>query len=300
MLAGMELRHLRYFVAVAEEENVTRAAARLNVSQPSLSRQIRDLEDEIGVELFQRTAKSLRLTEAGRVFLSEARSILFKVDAAITVVRATVGDAAGEVRIGYAPTPTGVLLPRLLQAFEKEAPGVRVRLQELSSAEMMNGLRTRKLDAALMVENADAKRKGFIFDVLHHDRAGALIPLTHPLAKRRRLRPEDLLDERLAVYSRKEYPDYHDWLRAIFGTRTKTLRIAEECDGASSLITAVHAKGLVAVVAESIRPIAGTRAAFVPVASAPPIRVGIRYPENLQPESLTRRFVAIAKEISRK
>src|SRR5580704_12449127 len=100
----MELRHLRYFTAVAEEQNVTRAAARLHVSQPPLSRQIRDLEEELGVQLFQRTAKSIELTEAGKIFLNEARAVLLRADEAVRAVRAVAGAARGQVRVGYAPS----------------------------------------------------------------------------------------------------------------------------------------------------------------------------------------------------
>src|SRR5438876_8337493 len=106
MLAGlMELRHLRYFVAVAEAENVSRAALKLHISQPGISRQIRDLEDEIGFQLFQRTAKSLKLTEAGRVFLAEARAVLQRADEAVKRARAATG-GSGELHIGYAPSLT--------------------------------------------------------------------------------------------------------------------------------------------------------------------------------------------------
>src|SRR6476659_4190193 len=98
---AVELRHLRYFVAVAEIENVSRAATqRLHVAQPSLSRQIRDLEDEVGVQLLERTAKSVRLTEAGRAFLDEARAILKRVDDAVGKVRAIAGKSETELHIG--------------------------------------------------------------------------------------------------------------------------------------------------------------------------------------------------------
>src|SRR6185369_11615858 len=93
----MELRHLRYFVAVAEEQNVTRAAARLHVSQPPLSRQIRDLEDELGVALFEHSAKAVRLTEAGRVFLTEARAVVQRADEAVQTVRAVASGQRGEI-----------------------------------------------------------------------------------------------------------------------------------------------------------------------------------------------------------
>lgn len=104
----MGLRHLRYFVAVAEEQNVTRAAARLHVSQPPLSRQIRDLEDGLGVTLFERSARSVRLTEAGRVFLMEARAVLARAEEATQTVKAIASGKRGEIHVGYAPMVVGV------------------------------------------------------------------------------------------------------------------------------------------------------------------------------------------------
>ena len=102
----MELRHLRYFVAVAEMENVSRAALKLHVSQPALSRQIRDLEDAIGFSLFERTAKSVRLTDAGRAFLDNARALLQNADDAVTKARAVASAEPTELHVGYSPTPT--------------------------------------------------------------------------------------------------------------------------------------------------------------------------------------------------
>src|SRR3954470_13780734 len=99
----MELRHLRYFVAVAEAENVSRAALKLRVSQPGIRRQIRDLEDEIGFQLFERSAKSLKLTAAGKTFLAEALAVLKRADEAVKNARAVAGGTAGELHVGYAP-----------------------------------------------------------------------------------------------------------------------------------------------------------------------------------------------------
>ena len=125
----MELRHLRYFVAVAEMENVSRAATqKLHVAQPSLSRQIRDLEDEVGVQLLERTAKSVRLTEAGRAFLDEARAILKRVDEAVLKARGVAGRQ--ELRVGDWPVGTGRVMPMLLRAFQQAMPNVHVRLHD--------------------------------------------------------------------------------------------------------------------------------------------------------------------------
>src|SRR5262245_34426830 len=127
MFRRMELRHVRYFVAVAEEENVSRAALKLNVSQPALSRQIRDLEDELGFPLLERSAKSVRLTEAGRTFLIEARAVLQRAEDAVKAARA-VATGGGDLHVGYAPSLTARILPQTLRAFQATHPGLRVRL----------------------------------------------------------------------------------------------------------------------------------------------------------------------------
>src|SRR5882757_9578022 len=146
----MELRHLRYFIAAAEEENVTRAALKLHVSQPALSRQIRDLEAELGFLLLERSAKSIRLTEAGRVFLIEARAVLQRLADGVRAAR-EVADGSGELHVGYAPSLSARILPRTLRAFQAELPKVRVKLHDLSTEEMITGLREAGLQIAFVV-----------------------------------------------------------------------------------------------------------------------------------------------------
>ena len=148
----MDLRHLRYFVAVAEEQNITRAALRLHVSQPPLSRQIRNLEDDLGIALFDREAKAVRLTEAGRVFLAEARIILQRAKEAVELAKDVAGGKRGEIHVGYAPSLTVELLPRALSYFRESNPAVRVQLHDFSTQEMLRGLRDGKLHAALLVQ----------------------------------------------------------------------------------------------------------------------------------------------------
>ena len=147
----MELRHLRYFIAAAEEENVSRAALKLHVSQPAISRQIHDLEDEIGFPLFERGAKSLKLTEAGKVFLTEAKSVLQRAGEAVKSARAVAAGARGEIHVGYSPSLTVRILPPALRAFQAAFPNVRVALHDLSGEELLIGLRDGKLHVALTV-----------------------------------------------------------------------------------------------------------------------------------------------------
>src|SRR5262252_3379834 len=130
-LEAVELRHLRYFVAVAELENVSRAATqRLHVAQPSLSRQIRDLEDEVGVRLLERTARAVRLTDAGRAFLDEARAILKHSNEAVLKARAIGGKRETELHVGDFPFVAARIMPRLLRDYQKAMPNVRVKLHD--------------------------------------------------------------------------------------------------------------------------------------------------------------------------
>ncbi|MEJ0000999.1 MAG: LysR family transcriptional regulator [Verrucomicrobiota bacterium] len=212
----MELRHLRYFVVVAEEQNVTRAAERLHVSQPPLSRQIQDLEAELGVELFRRTARSLALTEAGKIFLIEARAVLLRVDKAVETVRMVARRDRGSIRIGYAPSLTAELLPRALRLFEAEGPGVRVAL----ARSLQRGMRAaagrgqtgpRAHRAALA--GADARPA---FERLISYPICCAVGADHPLARKRVLTLDEIRRQKIMVYSSQDYPEYADWLAAFF------------------------------------------------------------------------------------
>src|SRR5882762_7877418 len=126
----MELRHLRYFLAVGEALNFTRAAAQLRVAQPALSRQVQDLEDEIGVDLLKRSSRGVTLTAEGKLFLEKIRHILMLADESVEQVRALARGQYGSLHIGYAPSPTVEILPPALAAFEKAFPQVDVILHD--------------------------------------------------------------------------------------------------------------------------------------------------------------------------
>ena len=137
----MELRHLRYFVAVAETENVSRAALKLHVSQPGVSQQIRDLEEELGVQLLERTAKPVRLTEPGRAFFEDARTILKNANDAMLRVRNIAGTLETILRVGDWPQGTGRIMPALLKAYQGAMPNVHVKLHDWRLDEKIAGAR---------------------------------------------------------------------------------------------------------------------------------------------------------------
>jgi DNA-binding transcriptional LysR family regulator len=263
MLTGMELRHLRYFAVVAEEQNVTRAAERLHVSQPPLSRQIRDLEGELGVELFRRTARSLALTEAGKIFLIEARAVLLRVDKAVETVRTVARGDRGSLRIGYAPSLTAEFLPRALRLFEAERPGVRVALHDLSSEECVQRLANGKLDLALTVPRPGLREKGMKFEPLTRFPVGCAVGKDHPFARKRFVTLAEIRRQKLMVFSYDDYPEYKEWIMGLFkGISPCSM---EEYDGVVGLIAAVEAGRGVAMVSSSITCIAGPRLRLIPV-----------------------------------
>ncbi|MES2692640.1 MAG: LysR substrate-binding domain-containing protein [Verrucomicrobiota bacterium] len=275
----MELRHLRYFVAVAEEQNITRAAARLHVSQPPLSRQIRDLEEELGAPLLERTARSVRLTAAGWAFLEECYRVLRAADEAVRVAQRVSAGGKGQLRLGYAPGPTHELLREVLRAWRAVEPGLKVALHDLTTVEMLAGLRAGSLDAALMVDPCPPARRGLVFEKLSTNPVVAVVSAEHRLAKRKTLRTSDAALEPQVILSRKEYPEHLETIAHALGVEAGCLRIAEECDSGSTLFAAVEAGSGLALIARALATRVGPRLKIIPLIPTPePTVVGLAYP----------------------
>jgi len=295
----MELRHLRYFVAVAELLNFTKAAAKMHVVQPGLSRQIRDLEDELGVRLFERSSRFVGLTEAGKTFVSEARSVLQRAELAAQTVRAFATGDRGEIHLGYAPSPVVELLPKALQAFAEQCPGVRPTLHDLSIEEMLLGLRAGRLNAALTVQSSPKRMRGVVFEGLRTYPVCVAVHRKHPLARAKTVNLAQLEQEHLIVYSRTEYPDYHEWLKGVYEQAKQTLPAEiEEHDSGTGIMAAVEAGRGVALVPSILSSVAGPRLKFLGLEpSPPPFVVGVAYHRrNLSPAA--RWFVDTATKLN--
>jgi DNA-binding transcriptional LysR family regulator len=292
----MELRHLRYFLAVADTENVSRAALKLHVSQPALSRQIRDLEEELGFLLLERSAKSVRLTDAGKTFQAEVKAVLQRLEEALKKAQAVARGGRSELHVGFAPSLTVRILPPSLRAFQAQSPNVHVLLRDLSTEEMLAQLREAKLQIAFLVRPTRAMLRGVRFEDILRDSLCLAVALKHRLARRRVVRLAELTREPLIAYSRKEYPEYHEFLAEIFATiRSKPL-IGEECEGLTSLVAAVEAGGGVAFVPKSLVCVVGPRLKLIPITPAPkPLVIGAAWPERgLAPAA--ERFLQCARE----
>src|SRR4030095_8518011 len=201
---AMELRHLRYFLAVGEALNFTRAAAQLRVAQPALSRQMQDLEDEIGVDLLRRNPRGVTLTAEGKLFLEEVRELLRRAEDSVEKVRALARGEYGELRVGYAPTPTVEILPPALAAFQKAVPRVKLLLHDLSSDEIITGLRDASLELAIMVAPFGEQTAGIEFELLRTYPLSVAITAAHPFARLKSVTLEMLAAEPLIGLRRSE------------------------------------------------------------------------------------------------
>src|SRR6266850_1147792 len=261
----MELRHLRYFLAVAEALNFTRAAAQLRIAQPALSRRVQDLEEEIGVDLLRRSPRGVTLTAEGKLFLDEVRELLKRADDSVEKVRALARGEYGELHVGYAPSPTVEILPPALTAFQKAVPRVKVLLHDLSSDELITGLRNGTLELAIMVQPTGDQTAGIHFEVLRTYPLCVAMPATHPFARLKSITLEKLAAEPLVGLRRKDYPEYYHILDRIFAPIGAKPRIVVECDSASSLITEVEAGRGIALATTLFKLVAGKRLLYRPL-----------------------------------
>ena len=261
----MELRHLRYFLAVGEALNFTRAATQLRVAQPALSRQVQDLEDEIGVDLLKRSPRGVTLTAEGKLFLEEVRELLKRADESVEKVRALARGEYGELHIGYAPSPTVEILPPALAAFQNAVPRVKVLLHDLSSDELITGLRNATLDLAIMVQPTGDQTVGVEFELLRIYPLCVALAAAHPFARLKSITLEMVAAEPLVGFRRKDYSEYCHFLDRIFAPISAMPRIAVECDSASSLITEVEAGRGIALVNTIFKLVAGKRLLYRPL-----------------------------------
>jgi len=210
----MELRHLRYFVAVAEELNFTRAAARLHTSQPSLSQQIRQLEAAVGVRLLERSRHHVALTSAGRVFLREAKEILARVEHAGRLAKQAADGRAGDLSVGTFPAADVRILPALRPILAAHLPDLRLVLHSKYAVEPVAGLLAGTLDAAFVrgpIESGELQSRELL-----REQIVMMLPAHHPLARRKRVPVELLNDLPCITMERSLAPGLYDAIASLY------------------------------------------------------------------------------------
>jgi len=224
----MDHRYLRYFIAVAEELSFTRAAERLHTVQPSLSQQIRRLEEIVGTPLFDREKHRLHLTEAGRVFLGEARNILQMTERAITYARSAARAEAGYMTIGFIPGIEWKIFPRILPILGAKYPGIELSLRSLTSPQQLEALQNRDINIGFMRPPIDDP--DIAFEVLFNTKIVAVLPSGHPLAKLKLVPVHELAKLQFLGVSRSSAPAVHDIANEIAakaGVTFKATLVAE-------------------------------------------------------------------------
>jgi LysR family hca operon transcriptional activator len=291
----MELRHLRYFIAVAEEGSLlTAAERRLNTSQPSLGRQIRDLESEVGVKLFERVPRGVTLTAAGRVFLDHARLALLQVEAATEGARRAEQPEKLVFSMGFLAGQEVVWLPQALRILREEAPEAEITLSSQSSPDLAQALMRGRLDVAFL--RREATTVGLSFRFLAKEPLIAVLPADHRLTSYKKIRPQDLARETY-ISSAKASPVLHAAVQAYaaeVGISLDAKYDGENLSAAMSLVSSTGGVTLIPLYAQNM--LAPNVVARALEGVPPTIDLTLAYSEaNSSP--LLRRFLARADEL---
>jgi len=259
----VEFRHLRYFLALADELHFGRAARRLAISQPPLSWNIQQLEQSMGARLFVRNSKAVRLTEAGRAFVPAARALLAQADEAARLARDVERGVSGLVRVGFVSSMLYRGLPRLLSAYQQSRPGLRVRSFEMNSQDQVVALSHGQIDVGFV---HTTQAPGELARVLFSSEPFVCcLPADHPRARARHIAPSDLGQEVFVMFSRAASPDYHERVLSICTAAGFSPDIRHEVRHWLSVVSLVAQGFGVALVPEAVRRAAIAGAAFVPL-----------------------------------
>ncbi len=264
----MELRQLRYFVAVAEELHFRRAAARLHISQPPLSQQIASLEDELGVRLLERTRRRVELTPAGEAFLRDARATLAELDVAVSTARAIDAGQEGVLRIGFVGSALLSIVPATVQRFRRTRPGLELELRERSTVEGLRAVSTGLVDVGLVRPPIEADET-LHTEVVMRERTVAALPEGHPLAALRRVPLRRLAAEPLVLFPRRQAPGYHDLLIGRLAATGVTPQVAQYAPEMMTIIGLVAAGIGVSPVPASVAHLAIDGVTYRPLSGAP-------------------------------
>jgi DNA-binding transcriptional LysR family regulator len=272
----MELRHLRYFIAVAEELHFRRAAERLHMSQPPLSQQIRQLEEEVGATLLSRNQRKVELTAAGAAFLVRAHEILDAVEDAAREARRVQRGEVGRLAVGFVGSAMYSFVPELLRAFREQAPDIALRLHELGTTEQLRQLDDGRLDVGFL--RTPGRWPGLAFETVVEEPVVVALPDVHPLAKRPLVRLEDLEGESLVLLTPAGSPGLRAALASTIARLGGEEQIVQEVAAMQTVIGLVAAGVGISLVPESVRALERPGVTYRPLdGETPAVRLAMAW-----------------------
>lgn len=282
----IELRHLRYFVAVAEELHFGRAAQRLHIAQPGLSQQIKALENELGVSLLARSRRRVELTSAGHVFLEEGRRALVQLERASSLARRAASGKIGRLVIGGTESATWVVLPELLREFRRRYPNVDLAIREMPSPLQLAALREAEIDVGFV--RPPINREGLVAHTVLEERLGILLPKSHPLAKRPEIPIAALRDELFVIHPARP-SGWADFMVGICRDHGFEPRIAQEASETATAVSFVAAGLGLTIVPVSLKGLVRPGVVYRPVsAPAPTAQLLLVYRSGVVPPTLNK------------
>ncbi|MEO5802468.1 MAG: LysR substrate-binding domain-containing protein [Verrucomicrobiota bacterium] len=296
----MELRHLRYFVSVAGELSFTRAAAKLHLAQPSLTRQIHNLEDEIGVRLFDRIKKHVSLTAEGRGFLFDAKRLLeLSLESVKSVQRCSRGESS-HLNVGYLCKFNFDLLPKTLKAFYQVCPEIALNLFDMPPAAQLRALEERKIDLAFMGLRppvASHNLNSLIWErVAQHDLA-VVLPVHHPLAQKNKIKLLELQSLFFVTLSEETHPGSEAWLISICQEAGFTPKIVQHVESESAILPFV-AEGLgVTLARDQIKKLPHSGVVFRPLEASAKVDYWIAWHGENRSKALSQYIEIVKKEV---
>jgi len=291
----MELRHLRYFVTLAEELHFRRAAERLHIAQPPLSQQIRQLETELGFSLFYRTKRSVQLTEAGIVFLVEAQRILTQLTLAIQVGRQVSRGEIGQLVIGFVSSTAYNVLPPILRTFRSHFPNVKLGLQELTTDQQVQWLREKRIDIGLF--RPPIEDDGFSVEPIFEEALMVALPETHALAHQSEVSLRSLAHESFMMIPRNVAPGLYDPIISSCQQAGFSPIVAQEAIQMQTIVSLVAAEIGVAIVPASLQQLQRPGIVYKEIAeSTPKVTIAMIW-RSQDSSAIVQRFLEVVRQI---
>ena len=302
----MDLRHLRYFIAVAEEGHITRAAERLGLQQPPLSQQIRAMEKELDVQLFRRKPRGVDLTDAGRALLDDARDVIARVDLALATARRTARGEQGRIAVGTtSSSPFHPVVLRVIRTFREANPRVSMALEEGNGSQLHEALRMEKIDVAIIRSHRSAPPEPTL-ETLLEERMVIALPASHPLARTKGkgkdsgLPLKALADQTFVIYTQQVWPGLYEPIVSACSAAGFSPKVGQLTPRVLSAVNLVAAGLGVTIVPASLQRLHMDGLSFRPIRGRPQIMA----PLNLvfrrgETSAVVRRFVELARRTAR-